>query len=178
MYDLGKGIFPFFIYSILWHYASICLIYKLLSMNKNGEILIVEDDGDDRDMICEALKDLKIRNEVFCFNSAHDVLAHLRKVDSDPFFILCDLRMPLVNGLELKQMIYADENLIKKAVPFILCSTTIDSSVFNTALAVGVQGFFVKPPSMQELIDLLETILKYMNDIMGNSDFRKLGKTA
>ena len=76
-------------------------------MNKKGEILIVEDDGDDSDFVCEAFKELKIQNEVMCFHSANDVLIHLRKVDSDPFFILSDLQMPMVNGLELKQMIYA-----------------------------------------------------------------------
>ena len=147
-------------------------------MNKNGEIIIVEDDGDDSDFVCESLKDLKIQNEVICFNNANDALTHLRKVDSDPFFILADLRMPLINGLELKQMIYADENLIKKAVPYILYSTTINSSIFNTALAVGVQGFFVKPASMDGLRDLLETILKYMNDVMGNSEFTQMHKTG
>ena len=71
-----------------------------------------------------------------------------------------------------------DENLIKKAIPFILYSTTISSSNFNTALAVGVQGFFVKPASMDSLRDLLETILKYMNDIMGNVEFSPMAKTA
>ena len=147
-------------------------------MNKKGEILIVEDDKDDSDFVCEAFKDLKIANEVICFTNANDVLIHLRKVDSDPFFILSDLRMPLINGLELKQMIYADENLIKKAIPFILYSTTINSATFNTSLAVGVQGFFVKPASLDALRDLLETIVKYMNDVMGNSEFSHLAKTA
>lgn len=147
-------------------------------MNKNGEILIVEDDKDDIELVCDAIRELKIQNEVICFTSANDVLTHLRKVDSDPFFILSDLRMPLVNGLELKQMIYADENLIKKAIPFILYSTTINSSTFNTALAVGVQGFFLKPASLHGLRDLLETVLKYMNDVMGNSELNHLAKTA
>ena len=55
-------------------------------MNKKGEILIVEDDGDDSDFVCETFKELKIQNEVICFHSANDVLIHLRKVDSDPFF--------------------------------------------------------------------------------------------
>lgn len=147
-------------------------------MNKKGEIIIVEDDKDDSDFVCDALKELKITNEVICFNNVNDVLTHLRKVEADPFFILSDLRMPMVNGLELKQMIYADENLIKKAVPFILYSTTVNSSTFNTALSVGVQGFFVKPSSMSALRDLLETILKYMNDVMGDSDDLRHAKNA
>ena len=65
-------------------------------MNKYGEILIVEDDGDDRDIVCDSLKELEVDNEVVCFKNANDALVHLRKEDSDPFFILSDLRMPLV----------------------------------------------------------------------------------
>src|SRR5438128_2321567 len=115
-------------------------------MNKLGEIIIVDDDADDLQLLCDAIANLKIENKIMTFKQASEVLEHLRKIDSDPFFIISDFRMHIINGLELRQMIYTDDNLIKKAVPFILYSTTIDSQAFNMALAIGVQGFFLKPP--------------------------------
>jgi CheY-like chemotaxis protein len=137
-------------------------------MNKQGEILIVDDDPDDAQMICDAAEEIKIPNKCVILTSAEDTLAYLRKVDSDPFFIICDFRMPRINGLELKQMIQADENLIRKAIPFILFSTSIDSNVFNLALSIGVQGFYVKPATFTELQELLQTIYTYLVQAVGN----------
>lgn len=137
-------------------------------MNKKGEIIIVEDDPDDSDMLCDAFKAIEIANKIVCFSNAQDALSELRKVDCDPFLIFSDVRMPLINGFEFKQMIYADEHLMKKAVPFILYSTTIDSFSFNTALLIGVQGYFVKPGTLKELKETLTTINNYFQKCFGS----------
>jgi CheY-like chemotaxis protein len=137
-------------------------------MNKKGEIIVVEDDPDDTEMICDAFKALEIPNKITCFSNARETLDHLRKVDADPFLILSDVRMPVINGFELKQMMYADENLLKKAVPFVLFSTTIDSFSFNTALLIGVQGYFIKPSSVKELQQTLRRINDYFQHCFGN----------
>lgn len=139
-------------------------------MNKKGEILIVDDDPDDAQMICDAADEIKIPNKRVIVRSAEDALSYLRKIDSDPFFIICDFRMPKINGLELKQMIQADENLIRKAIPFILFSSSIESSVFNLALSIGVQGFYVKPASFRELYELLQTIYNYHTQAVGKKE--------
>jgi CheY-like chemotaxis protein len=137
-------------------------------MNKKGEIVVVDDDNDDIEIVAEALKTIDIPNKAIFFNSADEALAYLRKPDADPFLILCDFRMPRINGLEFRQMMYADKQLIKKAVPFILYSTTVDSETFNTALMVGVQGFFVKPSSVDELSSILRLIFQYCDIAIGN----------
>lgn len=137
-------------------------------MNKKGEIVIVDDDEDDRDLLIEALRATGIPNKVMAFMSAEEAMDHLRKVDADPYFILSDFRMPRINGLELRQLLYADKNLIKRSIPFILYSTTIDSTTFTTALSVGVQGFFVKPSSVTELHELVKKIVEYLEVAMGN----------
>lgn len=137
-------------------------------MNKQGEIVIVDDDIEDSDLIIEAFKELGFENKVICFQKAPDVLEYLRKIDSDPFFIIADLRMPIINGLELRQMIYTDENLIQKAVPFVLYSTAVSSSAFNMALTVGVQGFLIKPASFEQLRERLRLVYNYMNECFGN----------
>ena len=141
---------------------------NLYFMNKQGEIIIVDDDQDDCEILSDTLKSLNIQNKIICFNYVTDVLTHLRKIDSDPFIIFSDIRMPTINGFELKQMIHADKHLIKKSIPFILFSTTIDSNVFTTALSVGVQGIFTKPVLINDLKIKLEAIMNYFNDCFGN----------
>lgn len=138
-------------------------------MNKKGEIIIVDDDEDDCEIFVESLQRLDVPNKVVCFKSVQETLCYLRKVDSDPFLIISDLRMPGINGLEFRQMIYADMNLVKKAIPFILFTLTIDRISFNTALVVGVQGFFVKPISLQEMDETLSLIINYFQKSFGNS---------
>lgn len=137
-------------------------------MNKKGEIIIVDDDEDDCQLFSESLQRIKITNKVVCFANVQDTLNYLRKIDSDPFLIFSDLRMPGINGLEFKQMISADENLVKKAIPFVLFTLAIDNTSFNTALTIGVQGFFVKPLSVDELDDTLSTIINYFQKNFGN----------
>ena len=137
-------------------------------MNKQGEILIIDDDAEDAQMICDAAEAINIPNKRVTVGSAEDALAYLRKIDSDPFFIICDFRMPRINGLELKQMIQADEQLVRKAIPFIMFSTSIESNVFNLALSLGVQGFYVKPSSFTELQKLLQTVYDFMIQAVGN----------
>jgi CheY-like chemotaxis protein len=105
-------------------------------MNKKGEIVIVDDDIEDCELFTESLQKLGIINKEVCFQTVKDALDYLRKVDSDPFIIISDLRMPIINGFEFRQMMYADENLIKKAIPFVLFSLNISSADFNTALSV------------------------------------------
>lgn len=137
-------------------------------MNKKGEIIIVDDDKEDCELFSESLQRIGVENKVVCFHSVQDALDYLRKIDSDPFLIFSDLRMPVINGFEFRQMMYADDNLVKKAIPFILFSTSIRSSEFNTALAVGVQGFFVKPARMDELDNMLSATVNYFRIGFGN----------
>lgn len=136
-------------------------------MNKKGEIIAVDDDNDDLGLIIDAFRDLRVDNKVLTFPSAEKAMEYLRRPEADPFFMISDYRMQPINGLEMRQMIYADQQLIKKAVPFVLFSSTIDSDSFNTALMAGVQGFFVKPTTYTELKDLLKIVYNFMSHAVG-----------
>ena len=130
-------------------------------MNKAGEIIVVDDDQDDCELFSDALKAANVPNRVICFHNPLDAITYLEQEEADPFVIFSDLRMSPINGFEFKQMIFAHEGLVKMAVPFILFSNTIDSPSFNTALAVGVQGFFCKPSSFNKLTDTVSLIINY-----------------
>ncbi len=132
-------------------------------MNKNP-IIIVDDDDEDLELIKQALAELNIENEIIFFNDGFKFLDFIRKSHNKTFFILCDLNMSRINGLELKKRIYEDEDLRLKCVPFVFLSTSGSSSAIMKAYSYGVQGYFVKPGSFQGIKDMLLRIVNYWSD--------------
>jgi len=130
----------------------------------NYPIFIIDDDDDDLQMVKEALAQLNIENEVVIFNDGFKFLDFIRTSENKAFFILCDVNMVKVNGLELKKRIFDDEVLRLKCVPFIFMSTGRASSEVMKAYSYGVQGYFVKPTSFGKLKEMLQHIIWYWRD--------------
>lgn len=86
-------------------------------MNKEGEIVIIEDDSDDQDMLTEVLKDLNIPNKIIFFPDGKEVLDYLLKPEVIPFLILSDINLPILNGFELRNRVFENEEISKKCIP-------------------------------------------------------------
>lgn len=124
-------------------------------------IIIIDDDNEDLETIKEALEHLHVENEIIVFDDGFKFIDFIRATDNRAFFILCDMNMNKINGLELKKIIYDDERLRLKCVPFIFMSTSGASTEVMKAYSYGVQGYFVKPPTFEGLKDLLHYIINY-----------------
>jgi CheY-like chemotaxis protein len=125
-----------------------------------GPIIVVDDDDDDHYIIrrvCEKLVD----TPVLFFTDGEKALSYLRVTQERPFIILCDVNMPVMNGLELKQCINRDEDLKRKQIPFIFFSTSAMASIVKDAFDMGVQGFFIKAQSLDEMEKTLGVIFNY-----------------
>src|SRR5690606_8567890 len=88
-------------------------------------------------------------------------LEYLKTTSERPFIILCDVNMPIMNGLELKSQINMDDELKKKQIPFVFFSTSAMSSIVKDAFDMGVQGFFIKAQSLEEMENTLRVIFQY-----------------
>ena len=130
-------------------------------MPKNGPIIIIEDDADDQELLNEIITELKIPNIVKFFSSCLQALDYLMTTIERPFLIISDINLPLMTGLELYRKIQEKEILRKKSIPFIFLTTTSDRQVIAQAYGMSVQGFFVKPPSVRELRDMMKMIVDY-----------------
>lgn len=131
-------------------------------MNSNP-IIIIDDDDEDLELITQAFEELKVENEIMIFNDGDEFLDFIKTTDQRTFFILCDINMSKISGLELKQRIYSDERLRLKCVPFIFMSTAGGSASIMRAYSFGVQGYFIKPNSFDEFKELLHNIMAYWN---------------
>ena len=130
-------------------------------MNKKGPVIIIEDDADDRKMLEEIFQSLHYEKEVIFFEDGHSAFEYLHSFRRKPFLILCDINMPCMNGFELRDKIYQDEELRVKCIPFLFLTTSLTPQIIMEAYSKSVQGFFVKPASYDDMYNLIKSIMEY-----------------
>ena len=130
-------------------------------MNKNGAIIIVEDDIDDQEMFNEVFLELNYKNEIVFLNDGQEALVYLSSNSKEPFIVFSDINMPKLNGIELRQQIHENENIRLKTIPYLFFTTSASQEDVIDAYSKSIQGFFVKPTSFQDLKNLIMTIVEY-----------------
>lgn len=124
-------------------------------------ILVVEDDPDDQYFIRTICDKLGITSELIFFDDGLKALNYLQTTQKKTFLILCDINMPVMNGLELRRRIQKDEQLKKRSIPFVFLSTAARPREVEEAYDLTVQGFFLKASQLSEMERTLELILNY-----------------
>ena len=71
---------------------------KEIILNKDGPVIVIEDDADDQDFLSEIFKKLNYNNKVLFFNDGDQALEHINASAELPFLILSDINMPKLNG--------------------------------------------------------------------------------
>jgi CheY-like chemotaxis protein len=130
-------------------------------MKNSNPIIIIDDDDDDLELITASFNEMDVQNEVIGFNDAFKFIEFIKTTDKKCFFILCDINMNALNGIELKRIIHNDERLRLKGIPFVLMSTGKASHTVTEAYTLNVQGYFIKPNSVDELKKRLQAIIDY-----------------
>lgn len=124
-------------------------------------IIHIEDDVDDHYLVDKALKAALIPNPVRFFRDGQQALLYLQTTDEIPLVILCDVIMPGMGGLELRDRIDADPVLRLKAVPFVYFSTWADKALVEQAYQGTIQGYHLKSGSFADLQAELSLIVAY-----------------
>lgn len=120
-------------------------------MKKNDKILIVEDDKD----TCFILEKLLSKND-FEVKSVYNGKEALEIIDSfSPKVILADWTMPVMDGLELCDIVKKNEKY--KIIYFIILTARTSLRDRVTGLDIGADDFLVKPFENQELIARLRS---------------------
>jgi CheY-like chemotaxis protein len=141
-------------------------------MPKNGPILIVDDDQEDHYIIEDAFKSFLVDQRLIFFDDAKDFLNFLRTTVEQPFIIFCDINMPGMNGIEMRNEIINDPHLRDKSIPFVFYSTAANPSQIRKAYELTVQGFFQKPSTYAELLQMLKLIIDYWKVCRHPNDFK------
>lgn len=127
-------------------------------MREIVNVLIVEDDEMDVELLKRLFHKENIKNPVYHAENGIEALKimrgeeHKEKVPN-PFIVLLDINMPLMNGMEFLKELRQDEKL-KDSVVFVLTTSPRDEDK-NTAYNLNVAGYFLKK-DVKDLISLLE----------------------
>ena len=140
-------------------------------MNKNGPIIVIEDDPDDKEILVEIFEKLGYKNKIIYFHDGNEALVYLNKSDVQPFLILSDINMPTINGFELRSRIFTNEQLQRKCIPYLFFTTAADKKSVIDAYTMSVQGFFVKTASMQALENTIRKIVEYWKECIAPNQF-------
>jgi CheY-like chemotaxis protein len=130
-------------------------------MNRRGPIIIIEDDPDDQELFGEVFISLNFTNDVIYFSNGEEALKFLEATDTNPFIIFSDINMPKLNGLELREKLYQNENLRLRSIPYLIFSTTAEQKHVLEAYSKSIQGFFIKPNTFSGLQETISIIVAY-----------------
>jgi CheY-like chemotaxis protein len=141
-----------------------------------GPIVIVDDDSDDQSLIVNAVKKVERHISTRVFSSGEEVLDFLSDGSESPFLILCDIAMPKMDGITLREKIESNEVLKKKAIPFVYITGSASTADVLKAYELSVQGFFTKPNSVEGWEKLIVMILNYWDDCIHPNSLSKTDK--
>jgi len=96
---------------------------------------------------------------------ALDYLQKCNKVDL-PYFILLDLNMPIMNGIEFLSAIRRDDNF--STIPVVIHTTSSNLEDYYKCKNLGVSGYFVKNVDFNKYKETLITIGKYWINSFNN----------
>ena len=116
------------------------------------KILIVEDNADNRELLCQTLE---YDYELIIAMDGQEALQ--KAGDSDPDLILMDLSMPVMTGWEATERLKEDPRL--RQIPVIALSSHAMVGDEARARTAGCDDYVSKPISPAGLLDKIETWL-------------------
>ncbi len=129
-------------------------------MQKSKPILLVEDDAIDVMTVKRVLKDIQVTSELVPAGDGEQALAYLRDDgNANPCFILLDLNMPKMNGIEFMRIVKADDVL--QGIPIIVLTTSNSDQDISKSFELGAAGYMLKSVDYQKFVEIIKTIDLY-----------------
>jgi chemotaxis family two-component system response regulator Rcp1 len=132
--------------------------------NKTGkpiEILLVEDNPGDVRLTVEALKEAKVRNELYVVGDGVAALAFLHREGEHadaprPDLILLDLNLPKMDGREVLAEIKKDPNL--KRIPVVVLTVSQAEEDILRTYDLHANCYITKPVGLDQFLEVVKAI--------------------
>jgi CheY-like chemotaxis protein len=121
-------------------------------------ILLADDDADDRLFFEDALNEVGIPARLTIACNGLELMTNLDSIsEPPPLIIFLDLNMPRKNGFECLEEIRNSPRL--KHIPVIIFSTTSHEDAISTTFLKGANHYISKPSSFTLLVKAIATVL-------------------
>src|SRR5713101_6239476 len=130
-----------------------------------GKILLVEDNPDDVALTIRALKSHNITNDVIVAHDGVEALDCLFGTggvpgpDELPAVVLLDLNLPKVNGMEVLQLIRADERT--RLLPVVILTSSDEERDVIDGYSLGANSYVRKPVDFVEFTEAAQQLGLY-----------------
>lgn len=134
--------------------------FEIMGGGENkGRILLVEDNGINREIEEELLKNLGYQVETACDGvSAYEILQ--ASGQGQFALVLMDIEMPGMNGYETARAIRKLENEALSQIPIIALSSDAMETDRQKSLRAGMNAYVTKPVDINALQELIDDILR------------------
>jgi CheY-like chemotaxis protein len=130
-------------------------------MKMHRDILVIEDDEDDRDILREIFRDLGYKNKIVFFSDSTEALDYIRRPEIEPFIIISDINMPKLGGFELRNIILNEEIILDKDIPYIFISNAQDEYSLKQANKLSIQGYIHKGTDYNKYKEKIKNLIDY-----------------
>ena len=129
-------------------------------MTTDKPILLLEDDQVDVMSIKRAMKQLEIPNRLIVKKNGEEALAYFADASCEkPLFIISDINMPKMNGIEFLKEIKSNAKF--KQIPVLMLTSSTENSDKFDSYDSGVSAYIIKPTGPQEFTEAIRVINKY-----------------
>lgn len=142
-------------------------------MKMHRDILVIEDDEDDRDILKEIFRDLGYKNNIIFFSDSTEALDYIRRPEVNPFIIISDINMPKLGGFELRNIILEEEVLGDKDIPYIFISNAQDEYSIKQANKLAIQGYIYKGNDYNKYKEKIKNLIDYWKENINSFNSKK-----
>ena len=131
------------------------------------EILLVEDTPSDAEMTIRAIRKNNIENTIVHVQDGKAALDFLfgegeftgRNINKRPKFILLDLKLPKMGGLEVLRQV--KENDITKVIPVVILTSSKEDPDIERCYRLGANSYIVKPVVFDDFLKVVSDLGLY-----------------
>lgn len=131
------------------------------------EILLVEDNPYDVEMTVQALQENNLANHIEVLRDGAEALDFLfcegkfahRRVEDVPKVILLDLKLPLVDGLEVLERVKSDSRTHR--IPIVVLTSSREQPDIARCYQLGVNSYIVKPVDFEQFVESVRQLGLY-----------------
>ena len=126
-------------------------------------ILMAEDNLKDVELTLEAMAESNLANRITVVKDGVEALEYLRREGKfkerkagNPAFLLLDIKMPRMDGIELLRIIRSDSKL--KKIPVVILTSSKEERDLLESYNLGVNAYVVKPVNFKEFLTTVKQI--------------------